>query len=115
MEIQVRKIKCTKSIVNQMECTVKTANLTGCEVLGYIRNIDKNTPKLILIKTASGKYCTVPPDFKAHTHATDPLLAVRVVRVGYITTVRFDSAESLAHWEELYMNVLKSATEQIYV
>ena len=110
MEIQVRKIKCTKSIVNQMECTVKTANLTACEVLGYIRNIDKNTPKLILIKTASGEYCTVPPDFKAHT--TDPLLAVRV---GYITTVRFDSAESRAHWEELYMNVLKSATEQIYV
>ena len=119
MEIEVKKIKCTKSMVKQMQCTIHVTKITECEVLGYIRNLEKGVPKLILIKTATGQYCTVPPDVKVRINHGNPLYPdshpASFCAETATKRMNFDNEAALNYWAEQYRVVLKLATEQIYV
>ncbi|MHA1790263.1 MAG: hypothetical protein ACTSXT_13705 [Candidatus Helarchaeota archaeon] len=49
MEISIRKINLTKSIINQMKF-LQISKLSECKVLGYVRNIIKNHYEVFILK-----------------------------------------------------------------
>ena len=103
MKIEIRTIKLTKSIVNQMVEASPTILLNG-ECLGYVVNVVKGSGKSLILR-GDGKYYTFPCNWEKNGTS---------IRGRIATGWTFASPEECDDFLEK-MNLMINRAEQIYI